>query len=115
TSHMPRAKTKMFSRNLSRLGILAAALLASTAALAQISDDMVKIGVLTDMNGPAAPPPAQGWVTSAKMAIDDFGGKVRGKPISIVVGDHQLKPDIGGGLARARVGVDPVARIGARP
>ena len=39
----------MFARNLSRLGILAAALLASSAALAQVSDDVVKIGVLTDM------------------------------------------------------------------
>ena len=82
----------MFARNLSRLGLLAAALLASTAALAQISDDVVKIGVLTDMNGPAATPTGQGSVTSAQMAIDDFGGKVLGKPISIIVGDHQLKP-----------------------
>ena len=46
----------MFARNLSRLGILAAAMLASTAALAQVSDDLVKIGVLTDMNGPASTP-----------------------------------------------------------
>ena len=43
----------MYARNLSRLGILAAALLASTTAIAQVSDDVVKIGVLTDMNGPA--------------------------------------------------------------
>jgi branched-chain amino acid transport system substrate-binding protein len=63
----------MFARNLSRLGILAAALLASTA-VAQVSDDMVKIGVLTDMNGPASTPTGQGSVTSAQMAIDDFGG-----------------------------------------
>ena len=91
----------MFARNLSRLGILAAALLASTAAPAQISDDVVKIGVLTDMNGPAATPTGQGSVTSAQMAIDDFGGKVLGKPISIVIGDHQLKADIGGGIPAA--------------
>src|SRR5215203_6585241 len=91
---------RMFARNLSRLGILGAALLASSAALAQVSDDVVKIGVLTDMNGPAATPTGQGSVTSAQMAIDDFGGKVLGKPISIIVGDHQLKPDIGAGIAR---------------
>src|SRR6187200_2404435 len=90
----------MFARNLSRLGILAAALLASTAALAQVSDDVVKIGVLTDMNGPAATPTGQGSVTSAQMAIDDFGGKVLGKTITVISGDHQLKADVGAGLAR---------------
>ena len=82
----------MIARSRSRLGILAAAMLASTAALAQISDDVVKIGVLTDMNGPASTPTGQGSVTAAQMAIDDFGGTVLGKPISIVIGDHQLKP-----------------------
>ena len=101
----------MFARNLSRLGILAAALLASTAALAQVSDDVVKIGVLTDMNGPAATPTGQGSVTSAQMAIDDFGGKVLGKPISIIVGDHQLKPDIGGAIARRWYDVEQVDLI----
>ena len=80
------------------LGALAAAMLASPAALAQVSDDVVKIGVLTDMNGPAATPTGQGSVTAAQMAIDDFGGKVLGKPISVIVGDHQLKPDIGSGI-----------------
>ena len=101
----------MFARNLSRLGILAAAMLASTAALAQVSDDVVKIGVLTDMNGPASTPTGQGSVTAAQMAIDDFGGKVLGKPISIIVGDHQLKPDIGGGIARRWYDVDQVDLI----
>src|SRR6476620_2697961 len=103
--------TKMFARNLSRLGILAATLLASTAALAQVSDDVVKIGVLTDMNGPASTPTGQGSVTAAQMAIDDFGGKVLGKQISIIVGDHQLKPDIGGGIARRWYDIDQVDLI----
>ena len=101
----------MFARNLSRLGILAAAMLASTAALAQVSDDLVKIGVLTDMNGPASTPTGQGSVTAAQMAIDDFGGKVLGKPISIIVGDHQLKADIGASLARRWYDVDQVDLI----
>ncbi len=85
----------MFGKNLFSLGALAAAMLASTAALAQVSDDIVKIGVLTDMNGPASTPTGQGSVTAAQMAVDDFGGKVLGKPISVIVGDHQLKADIG--------------------
>src|SRR5436190_21627337 len=101
----------MFVRNLSVFGALAAAMLASPAALAQVSDDVVKIGVLTDMNGPASTPTGQGSVTSAQMAIDDFGGKVLGKPISIIVGDHQLKPDIGAGIARRWYDVDQVDLI----
>src|SRR5919108_3792708 len=101
----------MFARKLSRLAVLMAALLASTTALAQISDDVVKLGVLTDMNGPAATATGQGSVTAAQMAIDDFGGKVLGKPISVIVGDHQLKPDIGGGIARRWYDVEQVDLI----
>ena len=91
----------MFAGRLSVLATLAAALLSSSAALAQISDDVVKIGVLTDMSGPASTPTGQGSVTAAQMAVDDFGGKVLGKPVSVIVGDHQLKPDIGTGIASA--------------
>jgi branched-chain amino acid transport system substrate-binding protein len=90
----------MFVRKASALGALAAVLLWSTCASAQISDDIVKIGVLTDMSGPASTPTGQGSVTAAQMAVEDFGGKVLGKPISVIVGDHQLKPDIGSGIAR---------------
>ena len=77
-----------------------AATLMSGVASAQVSDDVVKIGVLTDMNGPASTPTGQGSVTAAQMAVEDFGGKVLGKPISVIIGDHQLKPDIGAGIAR---------------
>jgi branched-chain amino acid transport system substrate-binding protein len=90
----------MFARTLSMFAALLAALSASPGARAQISDDVVKIGVLTDMNGPASTPTGQGSVTAAQMAVDDFGGKVLGKPITVIVGDHQLKPDIGAGIAR---------------
>jgi len=82
------------------LATLAMAVLGSTAASAQISDDVVKIGVLTDMNGPASTPTGQGSVAAAQMAIADFGGTVLGKPISVVGGDHQLKADIGAAIAR---------------
>jgi branched-chain amino acid transport system substrate-binding protein len=98
----------MLNRHLLKLAALAVAVLASTAALAQVSDDVVKIGVLTDMNGPASTPTGQGSVTAAQMAVDDFGGTVLGKPISVIVGDHQLKPDIGAGIARRWYDVDQV-------
>jgi branched-chain amino acid transport system substrate-binding protein len=89
----------MFARKLSVLAALAATALVSPA-FAQVSDNVVKIGVLTDMNGPASTPTGQGSVTAAQMAVDDFGGKVLGKPVSVIVGDHQLKPDVGAAIAR---------------
>jgi branched-chain amino acid transport system substrate-binding protein len=90
----------MFAWKMATSLALAAALMLPAPVSAQISDDVVKIGVLTDMNGPASAPTGQGSVTAAQMAVDDFGGKVLGKPISVIVGDHQLKPDIGAGIAR---------------
>jgi branched-chain amino acid transport system substrate-binding protein len=72
----------------------------SAAAFAQVSDDVVKIGVLTDMNGPASAATGKGSLTAAQMAVDDFGGKVLGKPIRVISGDHQDKADIGATLAR---------------
>src|SRR5690349_24692854 len=102
---------RMFARQYPMLGAFALAMLTSTLAQAQISDDVVKIGVLTDMNGPASTPTGQGSVTSAQMAVDDFGGTVLGKPITIIVGDHQLKPDIGAAVARRWYDVEQVDLI----
>jgi branched-chain amino acid transport system substrate-binding protein len=91
----------MFTRSTAMLGLaLAAAIASSPAAWAQISDDTVKIGVLTDMNGPAATATGQGSVTAAQMAVEDFGGKVLGKPVTVIIGDHQDKADIGASIAR---------------
>src|SRR5580692_10042257 len=91
----------MFARSTTMLGVaLAAAMVSSPPASAQLSDDIVKIGVLTDMNGPASTSTGQGSVTAAQMAVDDFGGRVLGKSIRVIVGDHQDKPDIGAGIAR---------------
>ncbi|WP_029079111.1 MULTISPECIES: ABC transporter substrate-binding protein [unclassified Bradyrhizobium] len=101
----------MIATRLAMFGTLAAALLASSTVSAQVSDDVVKIGVLTDMNGPASTPTGQGSVTAAQMAVDDFGGKVLGKPITVIVGDHQLKPDIGATIARRWYDVDQVDLI----
>ena len=94
------------------IGLSALLLISSLGmASAQVSDDAVKIGVLTDMTGPASTPTGQGSVTAAQMAIDDFGGKVLGKPIQLVVGNHQLKPDIGASIARQWYDVDKVDLI----
>jgi branched-chain amino acid transport system substrate-binding protein len=79
--------------------ILSAHMMVS-AAQAQISDDVVKIGILTDMSGPASTPTGPGSLAAAQMAVEDFGGTVLGKPIVVISGDHQLKPDVGAGIAR---------------
>jgi branched-chain amino acid transport system substrate-binding protein len=91
----------MFTRSTAMLGmVLAAATALSPAAWAQISDDTVKIGVLTDMNGPASSATGAGSVTAAQMAVEDFGGKVLGKPVTVIIGDHQDKADVGATIAR---------------
>jgi len=73
---------------------------ASSAASAQISGDVVKIGVLTDMSGPSSAADGPGSVVAAQMAIDDFGSTVLGKPIQLISADHQIKPDIASSIAR---------------
>lgn len=74
--------------------------LAASGAQAQISDDVVKIGVLTDMSSLYSDGTGKGSLLAAQMAAEDFGGKVRGKPIEVIGGDHQNKPDVGANLAR---------------
>ena len=85
-----------------RVALVAIALsfAASSGAAAQISDDVVKIGVLTDLSGPASDATGQGSVVATEMAVADFGGSVAGKPIEVISGNHQLKPDVGAALAR---------------
>jgi branched-chain amino acid transport system substrate-binding protein len=89
-------------RGLARTILALAALLAAGAAPAadKLSDGFVKIGVLTDMTGYYSDLAGQGSVVAAQMAIDDFGGKVLGKPIQLVSADHQLKADVASNTAR---------------
>ena len=89
----------------------AAALCLTSAAFAQVSHDVVRIGVLTDMNGNLASLSGKGSVVAAQMAAEDFGGKVLGKPIEIVSADHQNKPDIGSQIASKWFDIDNVDMI----
>ena len=92
--------------------ILAVPIVLSTAAAhAQISDDVVKIGVLTDLSGPATTATGSGSVAAAQMAVEDFGSKVLGKPITVISADHQIKPDIAPGIARQWYDADQVDLI----
>ena len=74
-------------------------LVCSSGASAQVSDDAVKIGVMSDQNGVYSYVTGRGTVEAVKLAIADFGGKVLGKPIEVVTADDQNKPDIAGGIA----------------
>src|SRR3979411_1040641 len=71
-----------------------------TAANAQISDDVVKIGVLTDMSSLYADATGKGSLAAVQMAVADYGAKVKGKPVEVISADHQNKPDVGVGIAR---------------
>ncbi len=74
----------------------------------KISNDVVKIGVLTDMGGPFSDIGGPGGIVATKMAVEDFGGKVLGKPIEVISADHQNKPDIGVAKAREWMDVEQV-------
>ncbi|SFU17240.1 amino acid/amide ABC transporter substrate-binding protein, HAAT family [Mesorhizobium sp. YR577] len=71
----------------------------------------VKIGVLNDQSGIYADLAGPGSVVAAKLAVEDAGGEVLGRPIEIMVADHQGKPDIGANLARQWYDVDGVSAI----
>jgi len=71
------------------------------AANAQISDDVVKIGVLTDMSSLYADATGKGSLAAVQMAVADYGGKAKGKPVEVIYADHQNKPDVGVNIARS--------------
>jgi branched-chain amino acid transport system substrate-binding protein len=81
-------------------GALISAMIGATGVHAQVSDDLVKIGVLNDQSGLYADLGGPGSVVAARMAVEDFGGSVLGKPVEIIVADHQNKADIGAAIAR---------------
>ena len=79
---------------------LAVTLVAMAATSAMAQSGPVRLGVLTDMSSLYADNGGQGSVVAAQMAVDDFKGKVLGRNIEIVAGDHQNKADIGSVIAR---------------
>ena len=76
-----------------------------------ISDDVVKVAVLTDMSGPYSDIGGPGSVEAARMAIADFGGKVLGKRIEVVYADHQNKADVASQTVRAWIDTQGVDMI----
>src|SRR3989475_8907029 len=93
------------------LALLAAVALAVGPAHAQISDGVVKIGVLNDQSGAYADITGPGSVVAARMAVEDFGAAKKGMKVEIVFADHQNKPDVGSNIARQWYDVDKVDLI----
>lgn len=101
---------------------LAAALIATPLASnaqdksARISDGIVKIGVLTDINGPFMDNVGRGSIVATEIAVEEFGGKVLGYPVQVVSADHQNKAEVGSARVREwfdRDKVDAVTELGS--
>ncbi len=77
-----------------------AVLLATGVARAEIKADAIRIGVLNDMTGVYSGNGGVGSVVAARLAAEDFGGAINGRPVVILQADDQNKADIGVGIAR---------------
>ena len=80
--------------------VVAAGVGGAQAQSGTLSNDVVRIGVLTDISGVYADISGKGAVEAVKMAVEDFGGKMFGKNIEVVFADHQNKADVGAAKAR---------------
>ncbi len=72
----------------------------ATNAQAQISGDVIRIGIITDMSGLYSDIDGQAGVEAIKMAVADMGGAIDGKKVEVVFADHQNKADVAAGKAR---------------
>src|SRR6186713_1143269 len=97
---------KPFQRTL--VGLAVAAALSTGAAQAQISDNVIKIGVLSDMSSLYTDLAGAGSVLAAKMAVEDSGIEKRGYKVEFASADHQNKPDVGSAIARQWYDTDKV-------
>ncbi|MEK6594004.1 MAG: ABC transporter substrate-binding protein [Pseudomonadota bacterium] len=85
--------------------------LATSPTYAQISDGVIKIGVMNDQSGTYADLAGPGSVVAARMAVEDFGAAKKGMKVEVVVADHQNKPEVGSSIARQWYDVDKVDAI----
>ncbi|MEW5879524.1 MAG: ABC transporter substrate-binding protein [Pseudomonadota bacterium] len=95
-------------RKLVSMLVGAALAVGSGAAGAQISDGVIKIGVLNDMSSLYADIAGPGSVVAARMAVEDFGAAKKGMKVEIISADHQNKPDVGSSIARTWYDTDKV-------
>jgi branched-chain amino acid transport system substrate-binding protein len=91
-----------------KLAIAMAALISTVAAAHAQNDDVVKIGVLSDMSSLYSDIGGAGSVAAAKLAVQDFNPAAHGLKVEVVSADHQNKPDVGAAIARKWYDVDGV-------
>jgi branched-chain amino acid transport system substrate-binding protein len=94
-------------KHLLSLSALALAL-ACGAAQAQVTDGVVRIGVMTDMAGLYSDISGPGSVVAARMAAEDSGVAAKGIKVEVLGADHQNKPDVGSNIVRRWIDVDNV-------
>ena len=94
------------------IAVSAAAQAQTKSSAGKFSDGVVKIGLLLDMTSLYADITGEGSVTAARMAIEDFGGKVHGVPVQLIYADHQNKADIAAAKAREWFDTQQVDMIG---
>ena len=90
------------------VGLAVAAAIGAGTAQAQISDNVIKIGILSDMSSLYTDLAGAGSVVAARMAVEDSGIEKRGVKVEFLSADHQNKPDVGSGIARQWYDVDKV-------
>ena len=91
-----------------KLSAAVALALGSLGAQAQISDGVIKLGVLNDQSSLYADLTGTGSVVAARLAVEDFGAAKKGMKVEILSADHQNKPDVGSAVARQWYDVDKV-------
>src|SRR5262245_39631656 len=94
-----------------RRAFLATSFGALAAPAVRAQEPPIRIAVLNDQSGVYADVAGPGSVTAARLAVEDFGGRVGSTPIEIVFADHQNRPDVGGSIARQWFDRDGVSLI----
>jgi branched-chain amino acid transport system substrate-binding protein len=93
---------------LRKLILAASVAMAWGSAQAQVSDGVIKIGVLNDQSSLYADISGQGGAVAARMAVEDFGAAKKGMKVEVISADHQNKPEVGSAIARQWFDVDKV-------
>lgn len=99
---------KMFLR---KTAVAVIGLAALWAGPASAGEKAITLGVLTDMSSLYSDATGKGSLIAAQMAVEDFGGKVLGKPIVVLSADHQNKPDVGSNITNKWIDEDGVDAI----
>lgn len=101
-------QTRFWSRAVASIAFAAGA---TTASAQTLSEDVLRIGVLTDISGVYADVSGRGAVEAVRMAVEDYGGTMFGKPIEVLYADHLNKPDVGAAKAREWFDIEGVDMI----